>query len=77
MTNIADPNLYRIRVEGILPKSWSASFAGMDIQHEGNTSLLTGVLPDQSALYGILNHLAGLNLTLIFLERLSRLNHEA
>ena len=61
---------FRIRVEGSISPDWSDWFGGMHIQPESNTTLLTGSLCDQAALYGILNHLAGLKINLISVERL-------
>jgi hypothetical protein len=68
--------IFRIRIEGFLPPNWSPWFGGMHILSEANTTLLIGALPDQAALYGILNHLAGLNLNLVSVERLIEDNHE-
>jgi hypothetical protein len=55
------PNHYRIRVKGRLDPSWSDHLAGMVIEHleeRGEpTSIVTGRLPDQSALAGVINAL--------------------
>jgi hypothetical protein len=55
------PNHYRIRVKGRLDPSWSDHLAGMVIEHleeRGEpTSIVTGQLPDQSALAGVINAL--------------------
>ncbi len=60
---------YRIRVDGRISPKWADWFGDMQIREEGETTLLEGVLPDQSAVYGILNNLSNLNLPLISVER--------
>ncbi len=64
------PQHYLIKVEGRLDESWSDWFSGLTITTEsvqGNPHItkLTGVLPDQSVLRGILNRIWDLNLKLI------------
>ncbi len=62
---------YEIRVEGQLSAEWSSWFEGLAIRVETNpedgqvTTVLSGVLPDQPALHGILNIIRDLNLRLI------------
>ena len=55
-----------IRVKGQLDKEWSEWLEGMTITHEqqGETTL-SGVVADQSALYGLLSKLRDLGLELI------------
>ena len=57
---------YQIRVEGHLGESWSPWFRGMTIRREetGET-VLTGSLPDQAALHGILMKIRDLGLPLV------------
>ncbi|GHO72381.1 hypothetical protein KSD_01520 [Ktedonobacter sp. SOSP1-85] len=60
---------YRIRIQGHLDLSWQDRFGGLHIeQQETSTTLLSGVLPDQSALYGVLLQLIRLGLVLLSLE---------
>ncbi len=60
------PQHYEIRVKGHLDPSWSDWFAGLTLTHlEGNVTLLSGPLPDQAALHGLLERIRDLNLTLI------------
>ncbi len=55
-----------IKIKGHLDLRWSDWFAGMKLTHlEGNETLLSGPLPDQAALYGLLERVRDLNLTLI------------
>ncbi len=60
---------YRIRVEGPLPSAWQNWFNDMTILQTEEGTLLVGCLPDNSALQGVLTHLASLNLALISVER--------
>ena len=60
------PEYYEIKVKGHLDPHWSEWFAGLKLTHlEGNESLLSGPLPDQAALHGLLERVRDLNLTLI------------
>ena len=46
---------YHIRVQGHLDPSWQDRFGGLRIeQQEAGTTLLSGTLPDQAALHGVL-----------------------
>ncbi|RQW10428.1 hypothetical protein EH222_02550 [candidate division KSB1 bacterium] len=60
----------RIVVRGHIDQTWSAWLSGLSIFYENDFSILTGPLPDQSALYGVLLKLRDLNLSLISLEQL-------
>lgn len=64
---------YEIRVEGHLPGGWSDWFEGLDVQcGPGGESILSGPLPDQAALHGVLAKIRDLNLKLISVSRRSR-----
>ena len=66
-----------IRIKGHLDPSWQEYLEGLEIElDEDGTSLLSGVLQDQSALYGVLNIMSRLNLTLLALERSERAQKE-
>ena len=59
-----------IRIQGHLDLSWQEWLENLQIVHEASgTSRLSGTLPDQSALYGVLQKLDRLSLTLLSLER--------
>lgn len=63
------PLHYRICVKEHVDPSWQPWFAGLEITHEASgMTLLSGPLPDQAALYGVLLKIARLGLTLISLE---------
>jgi hypothetical protein len=61
---------YQITVFGTVDQSWSEWFGGLTVtsvvENDGlATTELTGILPDQGALRGILNKLWDLNLSLL------------
>jgi hypothetical protein len=60
------PEYYEIKIKGHLDPCWSDWFAGLQLTHmEGKETLLSGPLPDQAALHGLLERIRDLNLTLI------------
>jgi hypothetical protein len=60
------PEHYEIKIRGHLDPYWSDRFGGLELTHlEGNETLLSGSLPDQAALHGLLELVRDLNLTLI------------
>lgn len=62
--------IYEIRIEGELSDRWSDWFEGLSLQYDpcGET-ILKGAVPDQSALFGVLAKIHGLNLNLISISR--------
>jgi hypothetical protein len=60
------PEYYEIKIKGHLDQRWSEWFAGLKLTHlEENETLLSGSLPDQAALHGLLERIRDLNLNLI------------
>ncbi len=60
---------YALRVQGHLDPSFQDRFGGLRIeQQEDGTTLLSGSLPDQAALHGLLLQIVRLGLTLLSLE---------
>jgi hypothetical protein len=60
------PEYCEIMIRGHLNASWSDWFTGLKITDlNGDQTLLSGLLPDQAALHGVLNCIRDLNLTLI------------
>lgn len=55
-----------IKIKGHLDHQWSDWLAGLKLTHlAGNETLLSGSLPDQVALHGLLERIRDLNLKLI------------
>ena len=63
------PAGYRLRVDGHLDQHWSAWFGNLTVTHESDgTTSLSGCVPDQAALHGLLIKVRDLGLTLISVE---------
>lgn len=61
---------YEIRIEGELTASWSSWFEGMKIRHEeSGETVLSGQLPDQTALHGVLMRIRDLGLPIVHVIR--------
>jgi hypothetical protein len=59
----------RIRVHALLDPSWQQRFVGLQVTHEEvGITLLSGSLPDQAALQGVLLQIVRLGLALISLD---------
>ncbi len=57
---------YEIKVKGHLDPRWSEWFGGLQLTHlDGDLTLLSGLLADQAALHGLLEHIRDFNLTLV------------
>ncbi len=67
-----EPWLYEIRVEGQLGERWSEWLGGLTVCVQGDETVLSGVLPDQAALFGLLRRIYDMNLGLISVARLQR-----
>lgn len=64
------PEYYEIKIRGHLDPSWVDWFAGLRVTHlECNETLLSGSLPDQAALHGLLERVRDFNLTLLSVTR--------
>jgi len=60
------PEYYEIKIRGHLDQRWGEWFADLTLTHlEGDGTLLSGLLPDQAALHGLLERIRDLNLTLV------------
>ena len=60
------PSAYKIRIMGNLGNRWSDWFDGWDLSpRDDGTTILTGHVVDQAALYGLLAKIQNLNLPLI------------
>jgi hypothetical protein len=63
--NDAQPELYEIRVRGLLGPTLLEAFPDLAAHRQGQDTLLRGQLPDQSALYGVIHQLEALGLELL------------
>jgi hypothetical protein len=60
------PEHYEVKIKGHLDQRWLDWFSSLKLTHlEGDETLLSGSLPDQAALHGLLERIRDLNLTLI------------
>jgi hypothetical protein len=69
-----------IRVKGHIDEDWSGWLGGLSIRHsDQGLSILSGDVPDQAALYGLIKKLRDLGLALVSvrLGESSRLPEEA
>ena len=64
------PARYEVRVDGVLDDRWSQWFHGLRIDNQDGETVLTGMLPDQPALHGILDKVRDLGLCIIAVRRL-------
>jgi hypothetical protein len=68
-----------IRVKGCIGKEWSEWFGGLTISPSGpDETILTGLVLDQAALYGIFSRLRdlGLELTSVSSRKIRENSHE-
>lgn len=64
------PQRYEIRIRGRLGPSVLAAFDDLEAGVDGHDTVLYGLLPDQSALYGVLARAQSLGLELLLVRRL-------
>lgn len=55
----------KIKIKGRLDKKWKNCFDGMDINYDGDNTILSGDMKDEAFIHGILNRIRDLNLKLI------------
>jgi hypothetical protein len=66
------PTGYRLRVDGHLDDHWSAWFGDLTLTHETDgTTSLSGFVPDQAALHGLLMKVRDLGIILISVETIN------
>jgi hypothetical protein len=63
------PGLYTIRIKGRLGATALSAFPSMASELEGSETVLTGLLEDRSALFGVLAHIEALGLELLELQQ--------
>jgi hypothetical protein len=64
------PPQYEIWVRGHLGETMRSAFPALRLQLRGTDTVLTGALPDQAALYGVLAEIEALGLELLEVRRL-------
>ncbi|HTZ26186.1 MAG TPA: hypothetical protein VMC83_19485 [Streptosporangiaceae bacterium] len=64
------PRRYEVRVRGRLGETICSAFPALRARADGGDTVLTGVLADQAALYGVLAEAEGLGLELIEVRRM-------
>ena len=64
------PARYVIRINGHLGATVLSAFPAMVSQRQGEQTVLTGLLPDRSALFGVLAEIEALGLDLVELRQL-------
>jgi len=58
--------LVTIRIKGKIDKSWADWFEGFELTHQGSDeTILSGVVTDQAAFYGLIGKLRDLGLQLV------------
>ena len=63
--------IYKIQVQGHLDSRWSDWFGGFEIMACSEDTILTGSVPDQAALHGVLSKIAELGLIIIYVKHLN------
>jgi hypothetical protein len=64
-----EPRHYTIRVAGLLDDRWATWFDGMALAHDDGTTVISGPVPDQQALHGLLARVRDLGLPLLSVTR--------
>jgi hypothetical protein len=61
---------YEIRVDSALDDRWADWFGGLQVSSDGKQTVISGLVPDQPALHGLLAKIRDLGLSLILVRRL-------
>ncbi len=69
MDDKSNATLYEIRVNGEMGRSLLNAFPGLTGQMGGGITVLSGDLPDQAALFGVLDQVQSLGLELLDIRR--------
>ena len=67
-TNRSQARTYEIRIGGELGPMLLSAFPGMGVTRSGSSTVLTGLLTDRSALYGVIAKIEALGLELLELR---------
>ena len=72
MNKDKDSGLYEIRLRGVLGPSLLSAFPAFAARSQDGITVLSGSLPDQAALFGVLDQVECLGLELLAVRRVSR-----
>ena len=73
----SERQFYLIRIEGLVNLDWSTSFEEVTVQHtEDGQTVLSGILPDQTALHGVLMRIRDLGLSLVEVKRIENSSNQ-
>ncbi len=65
-----DAGRYQIRLAGHLDSRWTTWFDGLTVSYESDgTTVISGQVPDQAALHGLLQRVRDLGLPLVSVKR--------
>ncbi len=63
--------IYEIRLEGYLDQRWAEWLSGMNLAYSPDgVTILTGRLPDQAALHGVIGKILDIGIPLISIQRM-------
>jgi hypothetical protein len=71
MDDLTSPAVYEIRLRGVLTTGVLTAFPRLSARAEDKQTILSGCLPDQAALFGVLDQVESLGLELISLKRVN------
>ena len=70
MAPMSEAQFYEIQIQGHLSSQWADWFDGLWLENRPDgTAVLSGAFPDQARLFGVLDRLRDLGLTLIAVNR--------
>ena len=67
---VTPPDLYTIRIRGRLGATALSAFPAMESELQGGETVLTGLLEDRSALFGVVAQIEALGLELLELRQI-------
>lgn len=71
--DLPEAGRYEIRLTGHLDARWTAWFDGLTVGHQSDgTTVISGPIPDQAALHGVLQRVRDLGLPLVSVNRMER-----
>jgi len=69
--DLPEAGRYEIRLTGHLDARWTAWFDGLTVGHQSDgTTVISGPIPDQAALHGVLQRVRDLGLPLVSVNRI-------